>query len=208
MLKSLWDLFQEKLFPFESTNTLFNMYKDVDFRFDALNANYIRRGNLENYVNLYSKKPKILFIGEAPGKYGCRFSGIPFTSEEQICFDDFCLNGNQTSKRKKPYKEATATIFWSIMKEYFPKFFIWNCVPFHPHNENQFDNRTPSKSEIKEFVNFLNELIDILRPKEVIAIGRRAECSLKELEISSICLRHPSHGGKDLFSLGVKDIFR
>lgn len=55
---------------------VFNPYSDND-PFGA-----VRRKNLQIYLeNMKILKPKVLLVGEAPGYNGCRYSGIPFTSE-------------------------------------------------------------------------------------------------------------------------------
>ena len=84
-LNEIWKLFEAELFTAESTATLFNHYRDEDRQYDRKGAAEIRRENLWNYLDSFRRVPKILIIGIAPGYQGCRFSGVPFTSERQLC---------------------------------------------------------------------------------------------------------------------------
>jgi hypothetical protein len=209
VLKKVWDFLEEQLLSYPSTSFLFNHYRDNISDLDLPHGNLIRLKNLYNYIQSFPQKPSILILGEAPGIKGCRFSGVPFTSERQLVENKLPFKGNQSSKKEVPFSENTATIFWNIMLPYFPYFFIWNCIPFHPHeNGNYTVNRTPSKKEISCFTVITNRLIDILQPDKVIALGRNAEYMLKEiLNISCIYyVRHPSYGGKREFQAKIKNL--
>jgi hypothetical protein len=64
-------------------------------------------------------------------------------------------------------------------------FLVWNCVPFHPHQEGRILSvRTPDTGEIRRFLNHLESLDRLLRPERIIAIGRRAEQALKAAGLS------------------------
>ncbi len=217
-LDDIWALFKENLFPFPSTPGLFNQYKDTDLRIDQPIADDIRRGNLKNYLHSFTKRPSIVVIGEAAGWRGCRFSGIPFTSEKQLGDPSFPFNGQQSSNQATRYAESTATTFWKHLLPFHHDFFAWNCVPFHPYqashekNEGKYgnilSNRAPTKDEIFSHSAFLAELLKLIKPKKVIAIGRSAEKALTHLEIPSTYVRHPSHGGARQFKKNIIQCIR
>ena len=110
ILDNLWRFVEEAVFSEPSTQTLFNPYNDADFKFDKTDAVTIRRTNLKNYHSSFAQKPTLLLVGEAPGPKGCRFSGVPFTSEYQLVSNLLPFRGDQSSNRAKPYKEASAGI--------------------------------------------------------------------------------------------------
>jgi len=196
-LNDIWYLFQKIVFPIQSTEILFNQYKDSDPIVDLPNANNIRKQNLRNYLESFFQRPPILVVGEAPGPRGCRFSGVPFTSEAQLCAHGYLpFAGRQSSARESPYAENTATIFWKALAPYHPKFFVWNCVPFHPHNQEEILSiRSPTKREVSFYSGILLELKTLVKPIHILAVGRKAEFGLKQIGVRPIYLKHPSHGG-------------
>jgi len=197
LLNDIWDLFQNRVFPTQSTEILFNQYKDSDPIFDLPNGNNIRKQNLRNYLGSFSQRPSIMIVGEAPGPRGCRFSGVPFTSEAQLCTHGFLpFMGRQSSARESPYTENTATIFWKALAPYHPKFLVWNCVPFHPHKQGEILSiRSPTKKEVSFYSGILSELRALVKPIHILAVGRKAELGLRQIGVRPIYVKHPSHGG-------------
>ena len=203
-----WDLLKRQVFPQDSTDAYFNPYKDRDSNLDTLTADKDRQGNLYQYLDNLSN-PNMIILGEAPGPWGCRFSGIPFTSEDQLCRGMFGFTGNQTSVNPQPYSERSATIFWEMMLPYMDRFLVWNCFPLHPHQPGDLLSiRTPTREEVKLFVDVLAEMINLLSPKMLVAVGRSAEQSLTRLGFRCTYVRHPSHGGAKAFKGGLEKIFR
>ena len=64
-----------------------------------------RQGNLLNYLLHFEGKPRYLIVGEAPGPWGCRFSGVPFTSERQLAQGELPFAGEPTSIHNPPVAE-------------------------------------------------------------------------------------------------------
>jgi hypothetical protein len=51
---------------------------------------------------------------------------------------------------------------------------------------------------------FLNQILRVLAPHSVIAVGRTAEIALKRLGVKNFdSVRHPSHGGKRAYIDGL-----
>ena len=213
----LRDVFENELFDFTPTEGLFNQYKDIDERVDLLDAHEIRKQNLLNYLESFTKKPNFLVVGEAPGPWGCRFSGVPFTGERQLCQHTLPFSGDRSGrekpllkvKYKQPYTSQSAETFWKIMKPYHPKFFVWDCVPFHPHDlDNILSVRTPTAEERRSCYGLLRKITEIIKPKDILAIGRKAEKAFNQIDIESFYVRHPSYGGANKFESGVEEFFK
>ncbi len=108
-------------------------------------------------------------------------SGLPFTSERQ-------LTGEGPA-------EATATIVHRVLAELGLEgdVLLWNVVPTHPGTETS--NRPPTRTEVRDAVPFLQELVHSRTP---IAVGRLAHRAL-----GGRYIRHPSHGGSAAFREGL-----
>ncbi|MBN2548181.1 MAG: uracil-DNA glycosylase [Anaerolineales bacterium] len=170
-------------------------------------AAQLRQQNLYAYLASFRQKPGLLLVGEAPGWRGCRFSGIPFTSEAQLCSQELPFNGVRTSKRDLPYSEATATVFWKFMVPYQQRFIVWNCIPYHPHRAGlSLTNRCPTRAEIRDHAGLLAGLVERLEPRQVIAIGKSAQWALLQLGLKPRLVRHPAHGGAKEFERNIQSI--
>lgn len=206
-MQDVWEFIKSEVFTRNiKTPNLFNQYYSSNNNLDVEGAAEIRQNNLNAYIKHFKQDPKVLFIGEAPGWRGCRFSGVPFTSEFQLCSIDFPFHGKKSSQ-KGPYKEPSASIFWQYLNQCSQNFFIWNALPFHPCGQNPLSNRTPKSSELEGHKDLLHGVIERLEPKEIYAIGRKAEDILKIIGVKcSGYIRHPSMGGKKEFCEKLKKI--
>ncbi|MDA0684518.1 MAG: uracil-DNA glycosylase [Bacteroidetes bacterium] len=186
---------------------LFNMYSSRNPDIDRVDAVQARRANLKRYIVERKKMPSLFILAEAPGPWGCRFTGVPITSEEQLIDPAFPHAGERSSLQSDPLKEYSASIYWRVLAPYWEDIFTWNTIPFHPHKIGKpLTIRTPRLGEIKEFVPVLEEIIDELRPARTIAIGRKAERALDLAGVETTYVRHPSQGGALLFEEGVRTI--
>ena len=205
--KSAWEIIEHHVFEHPGTDTLFNQYVTEDPAYDRPAASRIRRSNLRSYSASFKRRPEVLLLAEAPGPRGCRFSGVPITSEEQLLDPEFPIDGRQSSLGT-PNREYSAGIFWKNLLGHADRFFVWNTVPFHPHKTGMpMSIRTPTASEIAEFEPVVRALFDILRSRTVVAIGRKAERSLASCGIESTYVRHPSQGGALHFAEGMAAVF-
>ena len=209
VLDDVWSLFESRVFSVPSTQDgpapLFNQYRDRGLRVDRPDAGAIRRSNLFGYLSSFAECPSVLVVGEAPGWRGCRFSGVPFTSEAQLCDGALPFTGHQSSAASSPYAENTATIFWRSARPYGSSFLVWNCVPFHLHRpDDPLTNRAPTRREILAHLESLTALLALLEPRLVVAVGRSAGWALRQMDVPCTYVRHPSHGGADEFSKGFE----
>ncbi len=195
----------EGVFQEPSTEEFFNPYNGLNPEVDSPDAPEIRRRNLKRYFEACKDRPKLFLLAEAPGPWGCRFTGVPITSEAQLLDDDFPLDGEKSSLQEDPHTEYSAGIFWRLLADSFPEFVVWNTFPMHPHRVGEpFSIRTPRRSELIRYGFVASALIDIYRPTRVLAVGRKAEMTLSELGIEATYVRHPSHGGATAFRSGVQ----
>lgn len=197
--------FVEKLARTELSLSACNQYSYEDPH------NEYRRNNLLRYLKaLRAKNPKVLLVGEAPGYRGTRRTGVPFSSERLI-MDGGILSGHELGfelppTTEKPIAEMSAGVVWRTLHahQFYP--LIWASFPFHPHFEGKPDtNRAPSKEELKIGAEFLKEIMMLFPGTEVVAIGRVAEKTLKDLGFDPHHIRHPSHGGATMFAKGIAD---
>ncbi|MEX1056043.1 MAG: uracil-DNA glycosylase, partial [Rhodothermales bacterium] len=202
LFEQVWGILQENVFNVPSTDRLFNLYRDRDDELDLPDAPAIRKNNLRAFLASYAAAPPLFLLAEAPGPWGCRFSGVPITSEEQLLDPHFPIHGSQSSSASKPHSEYSANIHWRILRPYFPHFITWNAVPFHPRSAHPLSIRTPTGREVDAYADIVRAFLDAVRPERVIAIGRKAERALNHLGAASIYVRHPSQGGSRLFEQG------
>lgn len=156
---------------------------------------------------------KYILIGEAPGHRGCRFSGVPFTSEWQ--YVDSRIAGPFAGKRittfNLPLREASATIVYRTLDELgiTDSTIMWNAFPWHPHAADlPYTNRTPTPREVLIGAPILARLLYAFPGVRVIAVGQIAKRLLNGLGIQSTLVRHPSMGGASAFKQQMVDLTR
>jgi DNA polymerase len=88
----------------------------------------------------------VIFVGEAPGKYGCDITGIPFTLD----------------KSGEYFQSMIKAVGW--IKE---QVYVTNLVKCCPE-----DNRTPTVDEIKNCSSYLNLELVKIKPKLVVVMGK------------------------------------
>lgn len=187
----------------------FNPWYSTNPDLDRPNAAALRRENLRRYLNIFKSRPCSMAVGEAPGWRGCRFSGVPFTSEVQFNGDCLPFAGETTSLASVPWWEHTANVFWSATSRYARDVFAWNAYPLHPHEPGiPASNRKPSRSELETFWPLLEDLREILRPRIIVAVGKVAEELMQRHGWNVEYVRHPARGGEGQFRAGVERIER
>jgi hypothetical protein len=198
----------DRLAALPGSETLFNPYSGGSGA-DA------RRANLDRYlVDMLARRPDTVLIFEAPGYRGCRWSGIPVTSERIMLrgipqWDLFGAGYGQTSDVRDGIAEMTATILWKALMAYAdaPPL-IWNTVPLHPHQPGQpMSNRTPTLSEQRTGAGLIGSMLETFGVRRILAVGRTAQRMLAELGCEFTPLRHPSQGGKAEFIRGLSEVY-
>jgi len=176
--------------------------------------NAIRRQNLARYLTaMVERQPKTLLVLEAPGYRGCRLTGVPVTSRKILLegIPELDMFGEAAGYQRaddpgfeRIYGEQSATILWNtlVMLKQVP--LIWNTFPFHPHKAEQpLTNRKPRKPETQLGAEFLQTILDMYQPTQIIAVGNVAYDTLAGIGISCDKVRHPAQGGKNDFVAGL-----
>ena len=195
MTKMTINQFINNLSSVEDNEVLTNQYK-----------NSVIAKNLAVYLSYMEKNPpKHLFVGEAAGHLGCALSGIPFTDEYRLTSAEKngclpLLSSDYAIISDESHRENSATLIWNVFSElsFYP--FLWNIVPFHPHNANdQKSNRTPTQSEVRQYSCFIEDILNLFptidRENGVFAIGRKSEARLLAMGKNVTYIRHQSRGG-------------
>lgn len=182
--------------------TTFNQYRDTGPN-DAVGAAEIRRANLAAYLDA-RRGAQIVALGEAGGYQGMRWSGIAFTSERDLARwgDPF----RPSSLRPKGWSEPSGTIVHRVLAELDAELgvVLWNTVPTHPHRPGEpLSNRRPTVAEVEAGAVYAERLLELIRPRTVVAVGRIAESVLGP---RATYVRHPANGGSTAFAEGMREL--
>lgn len=194
---------------------VFNPWRDCDPALDAhARAPHVRGENLRRYLAMRAQRTKLLFVGEAPGYQGCRFSGIAMTSERILLGNKpgiaseavFAGEKHRTSRASlfaRGANEPTASIVWSRLLGMGlepHEFAFWNAFACHPHRAGEpLSNRAPSRAEVAALAHVLPQMIALIRPRQVVAVGNVARALLAALGVPAHCVRHSAMGGAARF---------
>lgn len=196
-------LLAELIQPAAPLSHVFNLYAERCLALDAPDAPRIRLANLARYLH-EREGARIALIGEAPGYRGCRFTGIPFTSEAQLR-----ALGNtryRTTSLRGDYDERSARNAWRAIGVCGDVIF-WNAFPWHSHQPGRpLSNRQPSATELRAGCFALKLFLEWKRPERIIAVGRVAERALRALNVPATYVRHPSHGGQHDFESAIHSL--
>ena len=184
-----------------------NQYS-TEFIYSSITCN-----NLLLYLkNIAITKPKIMFVGEAPGYKGCKLTGIPFTSEKLLRskLNNTIIGidkGYKVKDEQKTQSEISATVMWNAFENYGFYPLLWNAFPFHPYKEENINsNRKPTKEELQIGKKYLDLLIRLYEIKVIYAIGNVAQETFLKMGKNVEKIRHPSMGGKKEFLEGVNKL--
>lgn len=189
---------------FENT---FNPYADFCPIHDTVDAIEIRRRNLETVLSsAISNGVDSIWFARDLGYRGGRRTGLALTDEVHLYWHAQIFGVPSLLKATKGpvVAERTATIVWQAIRIIKRSIFLWNIFPFHPHKPNEpMSNRCHTKAEGKACQELSLWLIDVLRPKSIMAIGRDSQSALAKLGVKSASIRHPSYGGQIEFLNGL-----
>jgi hypothetical protein len=186
---------------------VFNPYRQTHPRHDLAEAPKIRQANLRRFLETFAEVDTIL-LAEAAGYQGCRFSGVPMTSEDHLVGPEpvhWALDRGyrRSSTRDRLWREPSATILWEALGKRMDCL-IWNTFPWHPMGKRgPLSNRTPRVPEVEAGLPVLEAIRERYPGAELVAIGRIAERTLLSQRIETHYVRHPAHGGKNDFVAGI-----
>lgn len=198
----------------------------------GIDAPRIRRKQLQRFLEARVERAHFLFVAEAMGYQGGRFSGIPMTSERIVTGQhpdvdyQHVFAGDMGSRTSNPdcpefkktqselgFSEQTATIVWKAILEHNInpyEMILWNIFPFHPFDKEKglLSNRPPRETELEEGVYYLKKLLNLCpRNIQVISIGQLAKKKLEQIGITNSHLEHPARGGVRKFREGFAEMF-
>lgn len=192
-------------------DNVFNPYADVCPIHDTADAVLIRRRNLELVLNaVISHGIDSIWVARDLGYRGGRRTGLALTDEVHLFWHAKLLATPPLIQATQgpAMTERTATIVWYALQLIDRPIFLWNVFPLHPHEPNNpMSNRCHTRAERTAFQQLNSWLIETLRPKKVIAIGRDAQTAMVELSIKSIKIRHPSYGGQPEFLAALTELY-
>ena len=191
---------------------VFNPWADRCAIHDRSDAAATRRANLLTMLEAaLDERVETMWIARDLGYRGGRRTGVPLTDEVHLSDAGQLLGGVELERATTGpiVAERTAAIVWQVLTDIGLPVMLWNVFPFHPHErDDPMSNRCHTRSERETTWPILQALIEMVRPKTVVAIGRDAHMALAELTVPVICVRHPSYGGQREFIDGMHDHYR
>ena len=183
----------------------FNQFREAASN-EVPGAPAIRLDNLRYYLD-ERLDADVLALGEAGGYQGMRWSGIAFTSERDLARWGPPYQGTSTM-RKGGWSEPSGTIVHGLLEELGAerRVILWNTVPTHPYRAGQpLSNRRPTRPEIAAGLLYAERLIEIVRPRLLVGVGRIAA---EMLGARAVYVRHPAQSGATAFRLGMRALLQ
>ena len=192
----------------QSLENTFNPYSERCVRYDRIDAPHLRSQALRSMLERATEgEVECLWIGRDPGHRGGRRTGLAFTDDVHLHEHAERWGLSILRPTSGPIiSERTAAVIWRALSRIESPVFLWNVFPLHPHRPgNPFSNRPHNAHERRIGEEFLDELIRLLRPRRLVAIGNDAAKAARRLadrrEVMQV--RHPSHGGQAKFLAGI-----
>ena len=152
-----------------------------------------------------------VWIGRDLGHRGGRRTGLALTDDVHfhMHLERWGLSCERPTK-SPAVAEQTAAIVWDVLSQIKASIFLWNVFPLHPHEaDNPFSNRRHNPTERRIGEEFLTELLRMVSPRRLIAIGNDASHTTNRLgfrqEVHKV--RHPSYGGQAQFVEEIKELY-
>lgn len=191
--------------------SVFNPYSDVCPVHDREDAAALRRRNLERFLDAaLDTHVDTMWIARDLGYRGGRRTGVPLTDEIHLEHAGALLGGIALDRATQGpvVAERTAAVVWRVLGTIGVPAVLWNVFPLHPHgSDDPFSNRCHTRAEREATAPLLHALIALIKPKQIVAIGRDAQLALDGLNVPIIPVRHPSYGGQTDFINGLYDLY-
>lgn len=193
---------------------VFNPYSDrcaIEDRFDAPK---VRRGNLRSLLQQMTTSaiPCDLWIGRDLGYLGGRRTGLALTAETHFALAErrWGIVLKQATKGQLVHERSAAAV-WKLLGAIQYPVMMWNVFPFHPHEpQYPFSNRSHTAAEREVGLAFLQALVSMLGPRQIVAIGNDAAkiANLAFPDATVVAVRHPSYGGNSQFTKQVEALYQ
>ncbi|MGY4106351.1 uracil-DNA glycosylase [Aeromonas encheleia] len=154
-----------------------------------------------------------IWIGRDLGYRGGRRTGLALTDDVHIAQHASRWNLELAIDRPTkggPMAERTAAVIWNMLEHIDARIFLWNVFPLHPHESGKpFTNRQHNARERRSGEELLAQLIALLRPSRIVAIGNNAAAAAHRITdtVPVICVRHPSYGGQTQFQKQITELY-
>ncbi|MCY3772250.1 MAG: uracil-DNA glycosylase [Gemmatimonadetes bacterium] len=197
-------LFVKALQDLESDHA-FNPYADRCPVYDLEAAPERRSNILLSVLEAALKSPvDSLWIGRDFGYRGGRRTGLAFTDDDHLPEHAGRWGLTlQCATREGMAGERSARAVWNVLSRVDAPVFLWNVFPLHPHDPgNPFSNRKHNARERASGEGILAQLVHMLEPSRIVAVGRDAAWTASRLfgRYETLAVRHPSHGGQKIFT--------
>lgn len=190
----------------------FNPYVDRCEVHDRGDAPSCRATALSAMVEAAAREPiDAIWVGRDLGYRGGRRTGLALTDDVHI--DRHAKRWELVAERPTigaAVAERTAAIIWGMLGDINSRVFLWNVFPLHPHKPDEpFTNRQHNARERRAGEEVLRELITLLKPARIVAIGNDAAAAAGRVAdvMPVICVRHPSYGGQTEFMRQIADLY-
>jgi hypothetical protein len=192
---------------------VFNPYVDRCMVHDVADAPSRRSTALLELLEMASASEiDSLWIGRDLGHRGGRRTGLALTDDVHLTIHATRWNVSiERATLGSMIAERTAAVIWSMLARVSAPVFLWNVFPLHPHEPDEpFSNRSHQPHERAIGEALLAELMVMLRPRRLVAIGNNAAKAASRLvAITEIVqVRHPSYGGQRDFMRQIHDLYQ